>query len=83
MITDVFSFNRNFGLSDIDIKYQVNTLRHQKNEFKMSVGNHSATVICKNKREGKQRASQSILQVTSLNFSACVVILSDFQNVYV
>lgn len=53
---------RNFGLSDIDIKYQVNTLRHQKNEFKMSVGNHSATVICKNKREGKQRASQSILQ---------------------
>ncbi|XP_052122444.1 microprocessor complex subunit DGCR8 isoform X3 [Frankliniella occidentalis] len=53
---------RNFGLSDIDIKYQVNTLRHQKNEFIMSVGNHSATVICKNKREGKQRASQSILQ---------------------
>lgn len=29
----------------------------------MTVGKHEATVICKNKRDGKQRASQEILQV--------------------
>nr|CAD7585523.1 unnamed protein product [Timema genevievae] len=53
---------RNFGLGEMDIKYEVNTLRHQKNEFTMSVGAHTAKVICKNKREGKQRTSQAILQ---------------------
>lgn len=46
----------------MDIKYQGNTLKHQKNEFTMTVGKHTATVICKNKRDGKQRASQAILQ---------------------
>ncbi|KDR19996.1 microprocessor complex subunit DGCR8 isoform X2 [Zootermopsis nevadensis] len=53
---------RNFGLGEMHIKYEVNTLRHQKNEFTMTVGRHRAKVICKNKRDGKQRASQSILQ---------------------
>lgn len=53
---------RNFGLGEMHIKYEVNTLRHQKNEFTMSVGRHTAKVICKNKRDGKQRASQAILQ---------------------
>jgi microprocessor complex subunit DGCR8 len=48
------------------IKYEVNTLRHQKNEFTMTVGKHKAKVVCKNKRDGKQRASQSILQVRHL-----------------
>ncbi|KAL3231867.1 hypothetical protein MRX96_048435 [Rhipicephalus microplus] len=28
----------------------------------MSVGKHSASVICRNKKDGKQRASQAILQ---------------------
>ena len=37
-------------------------LKHQRNEYKMKVGVHQAAVICKNKREGKQRAAQSILQ---------------------
>lgn len=54
---------RNFGLGDMDIKYQGNTLKHQKNEFTMTVGKHTTTVVCKNKRDGKQRASQAILQV--------------------
>lgn len=30
----------------------------------MTVGKHTATVVCKNKRDGKQRASQAILQVS-------------------
>jgi len=41
----------------------MNTLKHQRNEFTITVGKHTATVVCKNKRDGKQRASQAILQV--------------------
>uniref|UniRef100_A0A1B0CKG3 DRBM domain-containing protein n=1 Tax=Lutzomyia longipalpis TaxID=7200 RepID=A0A1B0CKG3_LUTLO len=29
----------------------------------MVVGKHTASVVCKNKRDGKQRASQAILQI--------------------
>lgn len=54
---------RNFGLGNIEVKYDVNTVKHKKNEFTMTVGSHSAKVYCKNKRDGKQRASQTILQV--------------------
>lgn len=63
---------RNFGLGEMKISYQGQTLKHQKNEFTMTVGKHIATVICKNKRDGKQRASQAILQVT---FNARVFLL--------
>lgn len=55
---------RNYGLGNIQIKYDVNTAKHKKNEFTMTVGSHTAKVYCKNKRDGKQRASQAILQVT-------------------
>ncbi|CAD7092377.1 unnamed protein product [Hermetia illucens] len=54
---------RNFGLGDVKINYQVNPLKHKKNEFTMTVGKHTATVVCKNKRDGKQLASQAILQI--------------------
>ncbi|CAG9861561.1 unnamed protein product [Phyllotreta striolata] len=53
---------RNFGLDDLHISYQGNTSKSQGNEFTMTVGKHTATVACKNKRDGKQRASQAILQ---------------------
>lgn len=53
---------RNFGLDELQISYQGNNSKHQGNEFTMSVGKHTATVLCKNKRDGKQRASQAILQ---------------------
>ncbi|XP_011498331.1 PREDICTED: microprocessor complex subunit DGCR8 [Ceratosolen solmsi marchali] len=54
---------RNFGLGDMHINYSVNTLKHQRNEFTMRVGKHEATVICRNKKDGKQRAAQAILQL--------------------
>lgn len=54
---------RNFGLGDVQINYEINNVKHKKNEFTMTVGKHTATVVCKNKRDGKQRASQAILQV--------------------
>lgn len=53
---------RNFGLDDLHISYLGNTSKHQGNEFTMSVAKHTVTVQCKNKRDGKQRASQAILQ---------------------
>lgn len=49
----------------------MNTLKHQRNEFTITVGKHTATVVCKNKRDGKQRASQAILQV----FYICIALL--------
>lgn len=57
---------RNYGLGSIQVKYEVNTAKHKKNEFTMIVGKHTAKVYCKNKRDGKQRASQAILQVSHL-----------------
>ena len=54
---------RNFGLGDKNVKYELKTLKHQKNEVIMTVGKHTVQVPCKNKRDGKQRAAQAILQV--------------------
>ncbi|XP_011210191.3 microprocessor complex subunit DGCR8 [Bactrocera dorsalis] len=54
---------RNFGLGDVQINYEINRTKNKKNEFTMTVGKHTAKVLCKNKREGKQLASQAILQI--------------------
>lgn len=56
---------RNYGysLSNIDVKYEVNTAKHKKNEYTMSVGEHKVKVFCKNKKDGKQKAAQAILKV--------------------
>ncbi|KAL7287746.1 hypothetical protein TKK_0018129 [Trichogramma kaykai] len=59
----VTCLQRNFGHGNMHIDYSVNTLKHQRNEFKMKVGKHEATVICRNKKDGKQRAAQAILQL--------------------
>ncbi|XP_067135138.1 microprocessor complex subunit DGCR8 [Centruroides vittatus] len=53
---------RNYGMGDTQIKFDMQNLKHQKNEFRITVGKHTASVVCKNKRDGKQRASQAILQ---------------------
>ncbi|EEC10794.1 hypothetical protein IscW_ISCW019248 [Ixodes scapularis] len=53
---------KNYGMGDTEIKQEMKNMKHQRNEFIMSVGKHSASVICRNKRDGKQRASQAILQ---------------------
>lgn len=55
---------RNYG-SDVQITQEINRTANNKNEFTMTVGKHTAKVVCKNKREGKQLASQAILQVRS------------------
>ncbi|CAH0758874.1 unnamed protein product [Diatraea saccharalis] len=53
---------RNFGASDRHIHTEMKKLEFQKIELTMKVGKHTATVICKNKKTAKQRASQAILQ---------------------
>ena len=44
---------RNCGMGDTDITTNVRLVKHQKNEFTMKVGSNTATVICRNKREGE------------------------------
>lgn len=53
---------RNFGLNGANIESRLVTQKNQKNEFVMTVGKHTVQVQCKNKKDGKQRASQAILQ---------------------
>lgn len=53
---------RNYGMGDTQCQMDMKTLKHQKSEFTMTVGKHKASVVCKNKREGKQQAAQAILQ---------------------
>lgn len=63
---------RNFGLRAGEngaevaqtpkVHYQGNAASGKRNEFTMTVGRHTVTVQCQNKREGKQRAAQAILQ---------------------
>lgn len=55
---------RNYGLGDIKFKYQVKASHRQQNEYTMFVGKHEKTVVCKSRRDGKQLASQAILQVS-------------------
>lgn len=50
-------------MGDTCVKMDMKPLKHQKSEFIMKVGKHEAKVVCKNKREGKQQASQAILQL--------------------
>ncbi|CAG9559403.1 unnamed protein product [Danaus chrysippus] len=53
---------RNFGAGDRHIHTEMKKLEYQKTELTMTVGKHTATVVCKNKKTAKQRASQAILQ---------------------
>nr|CAG4634740.1 EOG090X04U5 [Alona affinis] len=61
---------RNFGLGDKNVKYELRTLKHQRNEVVMTVGKHTVQVPCKNKRDGKQRAAQAILQALHPHISS-------------
>lgn len=60
---------RNMGLGDIKVHYEMNSKKYKDGEFTMEVGNHKATVVCKNKRDGKQRAAQAILQALHPNIT--------------
>lgn len=59
--------SRNMGFGNIKVHYEMNSKKLKTGEFTMQVGNHKATVVCKNKRDGKQRAAQAILQALHPN----------------
>jgi len=52
---------RNFSECEIGIEYKLNKCRRMLNQCTMTVGKHTASVPCKNKKIGKQKASQIIL----------------------
>lgn len=54
--------SRNYGMGDTDCLLDMKPLKHQNCEFTITVGKHTATVVAKSKRSGKQRAAQAILQ---------------------
>lgn len=53
---------RNAGTCNTEIAHSVQLIKHHRNIYTMKVSEHEAKVECKNKREGKQRAAQVILQ---------------------
>uniref|UniRef100_A0A7N9D567 DGCR8 microprocessor complex subunit n=1 Tax=Macaca fascicularis TaxID=9541 RepID=A0A7N9D567_MACFA len=54
---------RNHGMGDTSIKFEVVPGKNQKSEYIMACGKHTVRGWCKNKRVGKQLASQKILQL--------------------
>uniref|UniRef100_A0A8C2IM76 DGCR8 microprocessor complex subunit n=1 Tax=Cyprinus carpio TaxID=7962 RepID=A0A8C2IM76_CYPCA len=54
---------RNHGMGDTSIKFEVIPGKNQKSEYVMTCGKHTVRGWCKNKRVGKQLASQKILQM--------------------
>lgn len=71
---------RNFGLDELQISYHGNNSKQLGNEYTMTVGKHSAVVNCRNKREGKQRASQAILQMLHPNINSWGSLLRLYGN---
>lgn len=52
---------RNFGLGNTKCEITTKPLKNQRCEYSITVGKHVANVIARNKRDGKQQASQAIL----------------------
>ncbi|KAF2360110.1 Double-stranded RNA-binding domain [Trinorchestia longiramus] len=53
---------RNYCLDGNNISCNLIPQKGQRNEFEMTIGKHTVRVPCKNKKEGKQKASQALLQ---------------------
>ncbi|RUS89230.1 hypothetical protein EGW08_002973, partial [Elysia chlorotica] len=54
---------RNFGMGNTQCDISTKPLKNQKCEYSITVGKHSATVVARNKRDGKQLAAQAILAI--------------------
>lgn len=62
-----FTHYRNFGEHE-EVKYSMEPLENVSDEENcyhciISVQNHSTTFVCNNKREGRQKGAQALLQV--------------------
>lgn len=53
---------RNSAFGDTKMENHIKMVKHQQHEYMMKVGKHEVKVLCTNKREGKQKASQAMLE---------------------
>ncbi len=53
---------RNAAFGDTQMENHIKMIKHQQHEYTMKVGKHQVKVLCTNKREGKQKASQAMLE---------------------
>lgn len=58
----VTCLQRNYGLGDTHINQELKAVRNGKNEYTMKVDKREVSVICKNKKDGKQLAAAKLLQ---------------------
>ena len=57
----VTCLQRNYVLGDTSIHTELKQMRHRKSEFYMRVNQKEVSVVCENKRDGKQMAAQKLL----------------------
>ena len=61
---------RNYGLGETKIQTELTPAKNKKNRFTMTINERSVEVICRNKRDGKQMASQKHLQLLHPNIES-------------
>ena len=62
---------RNYGLGDTNIKTDLKATRNNKlSKFSMTVNETTVEVFCRSKRDGKQSASQKLLQILHPNIKS-------------
>ena len=63
-----------YGLTGEHIESKLVTQKNQKNVFVMSLGKHTVEAPCKNKKDGKHKACQALLQVGLMKYIFCLCI---------
>lgn len=54
---------RNYGFCGVKLNYKLNEEHTALNRYTIKFGTHKVTVNCRNKRSGKQKAAQAMLQI--------------------
>ena len=78
----VTCLQRNYGLGDTHIHQEMKAVRNGKNEYSMMVNKRTVSVICKNKKDGKQLAAQKLLQQLHPHITSWGSLLRMYGNRY-
>ena len=78
----VTCLQRNYGLGDTHINQELKAVRNGKNEYTMKVSKREVSVICKNKKDGKQLAAQKLLQQLHPHITSWGSLLRMYGNRY-